>query len=97
RVHLAKSMEEFEFCRKNFLSPRNLAAIEDLKQQLFVSLVESGFLPLNEKERLSLNDARFSSYHRRHFFIVPEHLDFNSRNDAMINSVIAAAFYPKLL
>ena len=47
--------QEYQFCRKNFLSPQTLSNIEDLKGQLVVCLVDSGFLPLTEAERTSLN------------------------------------------
>lgn len=46
---------EYQFCRKNFLSQQTLSNIEDLKGQLVVCLVDSGFLPLTEAERISLN------------------------------------------
>jgi ATP-dependent RNA helicase DHX29 len=46
---------EFQFCRKNFLSPQTLGNIEDLKAQLATTLVEAGFLQLNDGERASLN------------------------------------------
>jgi ATP-dependent RNA helicase DHX29 len=46
---------EYQFCRKNFLSQQTLSNIEDLKGQLVVCLVDSGFLPLTETERISLN------------------------------------------
>jgi hypothetical protein len=46
---------EFQYCRKNFLSQQTLSNIEDLKGQLLVCLVDSGFLPLTEAERTALN------------------------------------------
>ena len=49
------SGSEYQFCRKNFLSQQTLSNIEDLKGQLIVSLVDSGFLPLTEAERAALN------------------------------------------
>lgn len=33
----------------------------------------------------------------RQFFVVPEHVDINSANDVVVNSVIAWSFYPKLV
>ncbi|PHH75424.1 hypothetical protein CDD80_2377 [Ophiocordyceps camponoti-rufipedis] len=50
--------KEFQFCRKNFLSQQTLANIEDLKAQLLVSLVDSGFLSLTEEERRALKARR---------------------------------------
>ncbi|KAK2625301.1 hypothetical protein QTJ16_005670 [Diplocarpon rosae] len=46
---------EYQFCRKNFLSQQTLLNIEDLKSQLVVCLVDSGFLPLTGEERSALN------------------------------------------
>lgn len=94
--------QEFQFCRKNFLSPQNLANIEDLKGQLLVSLVDSGFLQLTEEERRSLNRIRYSSGsggRRRNqaFFDLPQRVNINSNNDIISQSVIAWSFYPKLL
>lgn len=94
--------QEFQFCRKNFLSPQNLANIEDLKGQLLVSLVDSGFLQLTEEERRNLNRIRYSSGsggRRRNqaFFDLPQRVNINSNNDIISQSVIAWSFYPKLL
>lgn len=94
--------QEFQFCRKNFLSPQNLANIEDLKGQLLVSLVDSGFLQLTEEERRNLNRIRYSSGpggRRRNqaFFDLPQRVNINSNNDVISQSVIAWSFYPKLL
>ncbi|OBT97212.1 hypothetical protein VE01_04649 [Pseudogymnoascus verrucosus] len=87
---------EYQFCRKNFLSPQTLSNIEDLKGQLTVSLVDSGFLPLTERERAHIKRNRYSS--RRHdFFELPQRANINSENDLITQSVIAWALYPKLL
>lgn len=90
--------QEFQFCRKNFLSPQNLANIEELKTSLLSSLVESGFLQLTSEERQNLNRLRFSG-RRRHqaFFELPRRVNINSDNDVVSQSVIAWSFYPKLL
>lgn len=87
---------EFQFCRKNFLSAQTLSNIEDLKGQLTVSLVDSGFLPLTEQEKSHIKRSRYSS--RRHdFFELPQRANVNSENDLITQSVIAWALYPKLL
>lgn len=91
---------EFQFCRKSFLSPQILANIEDLKGQLLVSLVDSGFLSLTDDERRALNRLRYSSSGRRRnqaFFDIPQRVNTNSDNDTVSQSVIAWSFYPKLL
>jgi ATP-dependent RNA helicase DHX29 len=87
---------EYQFCRKNFLSSQTLSNIEDLKGQLTVSLVDSGFLPLTEQEKSHIKRNRYSS--RRHdFFELPQRANVNSENDLITQSVIAWALYPKLL
>jgi ATP-dependent RNA helicase DHX29 len=91
---------EFQFCKKNFLSQQTLANIEDLKGQLIVSLVDSGFLSLTDEERKTLNRLRYASGGRRRFqsfFEVPQRVNGNSDNDVVSQSVIAWSFYPKLL
>ncbi|KAJ4294657.1 hypothetical protein N0V88_004886 [Collariella sp. IMI 366227] len=90
---------EFQFCRKNFLSPQTLANIEDLKGQLLVAVADSGFLQLTEDERRALNKLRFSGRGRRFqaFFEVPKRVNINSDNEIVAQSVIAWSFYPKLL
>ncbi|KAH7148958.1 P-loop containing nucleoside triphosphate hydrolase protein [Dactylonectria macrodidyma] len=92
--------KEFQFCRKNFLSPQTLANIEDLKGQLLTSLADSGFLPLTEEERRTLSRLRFSSGRGRRqqqFFEMPSRVNLNSENDVISASVIAWSFYPKIL
>lgn len=92
--------QEFQFCRKNFLSPQNLGNIEDLKGSLLSALVESGFLQLTDDERKSLNRSRSSGGGRRRnqaFFELPRRVNINSENDVISQSVIAGSFYPKLL
>ncbi|TVY52452.1 ATP-dependent RNA helicase DHX29 [Lachnellula cervina] len=87
---------EYQFCRKNFLSQQTLSNIEDLKGQLVVCLVDSGFLPLTEAERSILNRMRYSTK-RRQFFDIPQRANVNSDNDLVTTSVIGWSFYPKLL
>ncbi|KAF7894835.1 hypothetical protein EAF00_006649 [Botryotinia globosa] len=87
---------EYQFCRKNFLSQQSLSNIEDLKGQLVVCLVDSGFLPLTDAERTALNRTRYSS-RRRQFFEIPFRINANSDNDIIVSSVIGWSFYPKLL
>lgn len=104
---------EVQFCSKNFLSQQTLSSIEDLKAQLTTSLIDAGFVSLNDSEKTSLN--RFVSGYqtpflkilrtrrarfysmRRHFFEIPIRYDSNAHNDRILNSVIAWSFYPKLL
>lgn len=87
---------EAQFCHKNFLSAQNLGNIEDLKAQLLSSLVEAGFVQMSSEELRALSRYRNTSRHRV-FISVPAQHDINSENDILVNSVIAAAFYPKIL
>jgi ATP-dependent RNA helicase DHX29 len=87
---------EIPFCHKNFLSPQNLGNIEDLKAQLLSSLVDAGFIQLSHDERRVLSRYRSTSRHRT-FVSVPAQYDVHSDNDILVNSVIATAFYPKIL
>lgn len=47
-------MNEYSFCRKNFLSPQTLLNIEDVKTQLLVSIVDAGLLKLEAEEQTAL-------------------------------------------
>lgn len=111
RVSNTPGSSEYQFCRKNFLNPQTLANVEDLKNQLIVSMVDAGFLTLDEAEKTSLqrlvlrqrclakltfNSARFPT-RQRHFFVLPDSVSVNNDNDLIVNSVIAWSFYPKLL
>ncbi|CAG8974708.1 hypothetical protein HYALB_00010100 [Hymenoscyphus albidus] len=87
---------EYQFCKKNFLSQQTLGNIEDLKGQLVVCLVDSGFLPLTEAEKANLNRTRYNT-RRRQFFEIPQRANVNSDNDIITTSVIGWSFYPKLL
>ena len=55
RVCQTSGGSEYQFCRKNFLSPQTLSNIEDLKAQLMTSLVDANIVRLNDDERASLN------------------------------------------
>lgn len=87
---------EMQFCHKNFLSSQTLGNIEDLKAQLLSSLVDAGFLQLSQDEKRVLHRYRHASRHRV-FVEVPAQYDVHSNNDVLVNSVIASAFYPKIL
>ena len=55
RVCKTTGLSEYQFCRKNFLSPQTLSNIEDLKAQLTTSLIDAGFLVLDDAEKAALN------------------------------------------
>lgn len=86
------------FCRKHSLSVQVLSQIEDQKIQLLVQVVDAGLLPFTDLEKSTLRSARSAnSYNRKSFFAIPARFTSASNSDASISSIIAAAFYPKLL
>lgn len=91
RVSQARNQSAFTFCRKNFLSPQNLTAIEDLKGQILSAMSETGMLPSPS------NPRQHPRSRHRTFVEVPQDLNVNSANDIITSSVIAWSFYPKLL
>lgn len=95
-VCITAGRSEAQFCHKNFLSAPNLSNIEDLKAQLLSSLVEAGFISMSPEERRALSRYR-STNRNRTFIIVPPQHNVYSDNDVLVNSVIAMAFYPKIL
>lgn len=96
RVCQTRGESEYQFCQKNFLSAQNLSGIEDLKSQLLATLVDMGFVILDHEQKTALSRYRYSS-RQRSFVPVPLTQDANIDNDLLVNSVIAWAFYPKLL
>ncbi|KAL9582317.1 MAG: hypothetical protein Q9212_003364 [Teloschistes hypoglaucus] len=95
RVCTSNATSEQQFCRKNFLSVQNLSNIEELKAQLATSLLDAGFLQLDEGERLSMHKVRSWSS-KRTFIEIPARYDTNF-SELILNSVLAWSFYPKLL
>lgn len=90
RVSQSRDQSVYAFCRKYFLSPPNLSAIEDLKGQLLAAMTETGLVPPSALRR--------RQQHRGHSFVeVPAELNTNCENDIVTSSVIAWSFYPKLL
>ena len=87
---------EAQFCHKNFLSGPNLSNIEDLKAQLLSSLVDAGFVAMTPDEKRALSRYRSTTRQRTFVTIPPQYTSF-SDNDLLVNSVVAAAFYPKIL
>ena len=96
RVCGANGMSEFQFCRKNFLSQQTLSNIEDLKAQLATSIMEAGFLKLEDSEKAILRQIQ--SYSRKRTFVqIPARYNRNNDCEMTLNSVIAWSFYPKIL
>ena len=95
-VCMTAGRSELHYCQKNFLSAQNLSNIEDLKAQLLSSLADAGFVQFSTEERRALSQYR-STNRRRMFVSVPPQYDVHSEIDTLVNSVIAMAFYPKIL
>lgn len=91
-----KSGSVGDFCRRNFLDQQALSQIEDQKVQLLVALGDAGFLSLDEADKLLLGRARLSGQHRE-FFTIPGRYNVNDHSDNVLCSLIAHAFYPRLL
>lgn len=97
KVCLTSGQSELQFCRKNFLSPQNLANIEDLKSQLMSSIADAGFVSLTAAEKSALSRVRNSPGRTRNFVQVPETCNKKNESDLLLNAVTAWSFYPKLL
>lgn len=96
KVCQTPGLTEYAFCNKNFLSPQNLANIEDLKAQLLSSLVDAGFVQLSGEERHALSRLRHHS-RQRNFVLLPSNHRRADDNDLVTTSVIAWSFYPKII
>ena len=96
RICTTPGQSEYTFCNKNFLSPQNLANIEDLKAQLLTALTDSNFIALTPTERTALTKVRPGS-RARNFVSLPEKYTKNDSNDVLASSVAAWSFYPKIV
>ncbi|CAG8700996.1 11822_t:CDS:2, partial [Acaulospora morrowiae] len=90
-----------EFCQTNFLNDQNLRMIEDMKKQFLSLLVNIGFVQVHENMKAELGRQVFLI-----FFIkfgpktmcrVPVVYDANSSSTHIINAVIAAGLYPRVI
>lgn len=97
KICTTSGMSEYTFCQKNFLSPQTLASIEDLKGQLLSTLLDSNFVKLSPEDRSLLSKSRHTSSRQRTFVPIPEFYNRFGEIDALINSVTAWSFYPKVL
>ncbi|WVN88411.1 uncharacterized protein L203_103620 [Cryptococcus depauperatus CBS 7841] len=85
------------FCRKNFVSLRNLQQIEELRQQLLAYLIDSSFVNVNPTQRQAISQSRFSRGVQTHFVPIPPELNTNGENFNVLNAALVAGLYPKLL
>lgn len=99
RVCTTNPKHEAQFCRRNFLSSQNLAAIEDLKAQFLSALADGGIVSPSPPERHALSRVQNSAGRHRTLVSTPPHLDRNTadNNPDLLAAVIAWSFYPKLL
>ncbi|OQN96057.1 hypothetical protein B0A48_17857 [Cryoendolithus antarcticus] len=95
RICTTPGQSEYTFCNKNFLSPQNLANIEDLKAQLLSSLSETGFVSLSPEDRQALARMRHNT-RQRSFVTLPLLYTRAEPNDDLLNAITAWSFYPKL-
>jgi ATP-dependent RNA helicase DHX29 len=96
KVCTTPGLSEYQFCTRNFLSPQNLANIEDLKGQLLAALVDAGFVHLGSNERAALMRVRPGTK-RRNFVSIPDRYSKADEDDIITSSVVAWAFYPKII
>ncbi|GAB7360486.1 hypothetical protein MBLNU230_g8437t1 [Neophaeotheca triangularis] len=96
KICTTTGMSEYTFCQKNFLSPQNLASIEELKGQLLTALHDANFVKLSPTDRQTLSRSRHNS-RQRTFVPIPAPYDRFNEDDNLINSVTAWSFYPKIL
>ncbi|KAK3052761.1 hypothetical protein LTR09_006244 [Extremus antarcticus] len=95
KVCTTAGFSERNFCNKNFLSPQNLANIEDLKAQLLSALADTGFVDLGQSERQALNRIR-PGQRQRNFVTLPPQYCKSDVDDELTVSVVAWSFYPKI-
>ncbi|KAI5364302.1 Putative helicase, P-loop containing nucleoside triphosphate hydrolase [Septoria linicola] len=99
KVCTTAGLPEYQFCNKNFLSPQNLANIEDLKAQLLSSLVEAHFVHLGPEDKQALSRLRHhhNNSRKRTFISLPSQYTHSDTNDTLASAVIAWSFYPKIV
>lgn len=92
RVSEKPNENVYAFCRKSFLSPQILGNIEDLKAQILQSMGDTRML-----KQASVNLPKGRGHNKRGFVKIAPEFDENSTSDIVTSTVIAWAFYPKLL
>lgn len=70
--------------------------IEELRQQYFSLLVDTGFIQATEQEKREMISTRYGKSRTR-FVAVPPALDTHSTDPKAIMACLAASMYPKLL
>lgn len=85
-----------EFCHKQHINPQTMSQIEEQRIHLLSSLAEAGIIGLTLQEKLALRDLRSTSSSSASVAFLDLY-DTYSNDDEWVQSVIAMAFYPKLL
>ena len=85
-----------EFCRKNRIGDQAMSQVEEQKIQLLVYFVDAGLLILESQERGTLNKARMGAGRGSTFYEIPHRYN-QPISDRALSSIIAMAFYPRIL
>ncbi|KAI8089248.1 P-loop containing nucleoside triphosphate hydrolase protein [Halteromyces radiatus] len=85
----------YEFCKKHYLSQKNLETIEDMKKQYLELLISIGFVKVAEEDINQLK--RYDMLNRTSFLChIPPIYNQYSHSTNMINASITAGLYPKI-
>ncbi|KAI8388265.1 P-loop containing nucleoside triphosphate hydrolase protein [Radiomyces spectabilis] len=81
-----------DFCRKHYLSERNLEMVEDMKRQYLGLLASIGFVRSEDRSMMRSYDVKRSI----NLCKVPDIYNSNSLSVPVVNAAITAGLYPKL-
>ena len=84
------------FCTAHSLSADVLYQIEELRQQYFAYLVDTGFVRVEASVRNDLARRR-ARHGRPKLMSIPEHLDVYGQSAPVVTLALVTAMYPKLL
>ncbi|BFZ63806.1 hypothetical protein YB2330_004938 [Saitoella coloradoensis] len=87
---------EGDFCRRSYLSGKNLRSIEELRGQYMRLVVDAGFVSLAAAEKQKMSRSRFVNV-RDGFFAVPPQVNTHINDYPIISACVAMALYPRLL
>ncbi|ORZ15198.1 P-loop containing nucleoside triphosphate hydrolase protein, partial [Absidia repens] len=84
-----------QFCKRHYLSHKNLETIEEMKKQYLELLVSIGFVKHNDVRGEGL-DQKYSLHHRLRLCQIPSVYNQYGTSIPMINAAITAGLYPKV-
>ncbi|CAO3593191.1 unnamed protein product [Absidia cylindrospora] len=84
-----------QFCKRHYLSHKNLETIEEMKKQYLELLLSIGFVKHNDV-RGELLDQKYSLHHRLRLCQIPSVYNQYGTSVPMINAAITAGLYPKV-